>query len=328
MHVLVTGGAGFIGSHLCRRLLAEGDQVTAVDNFDPFYPREMKRRAVKDLLAQGGFRLLEHDILQPERLSKALEGSGIDLFVHLAAKAGVRPSIEKPNDYLRVNIEGTSNMLDLASRLGVRAFIQGSSSSVYGDRTAVPFSESDPAGLPISPYAMSKRAAEMLAYTHHHLYGMAVHCLRFFTVYGPGQRPDLAIHKFARLMLDGNPIPLFGAGSTSRDYTYVEDIVDGIVRSANHALSHPPAYEIINLGHSSPVRLSDLVSMLGQALGIEPVIEFLPMQPGDVETTFANIEKAQGLLGYDPCISMEEGLRRFAVWFRQERARSTRSLLV
>ena len=242
MRILVTGGAGFIGSHLCERLVARGDDVVAVDSFDPFYDPATKRRNLAALEGEPRFRLVEADVCEPEALDAALGDGAFDVVVHLAARAGVRPSLERPLDYLRTNVEGTGAMLELARRRGTGAFVLGSSSSVYGDAAHVPFSESDPVGRPISPYAASKRAAELVGHTYAHLYGMSVLCLRFFTVYGPRQRPDLAIHKFARLMAEGGELPVYGDGGTERDYTYVDDIVQGIEGGIRYALAHPGAF--------------------------------------------------------------------------------------
>ncbi|MEW5927618.1 MAG: NAD-dependent epimerase/dehydratase family protein [Gemmatimonadota bacterium] len=318
MRILVTGGAGFIGSHLCERLVARGDDVVAVDNFDPFYDPAVKRRNLAALEGSPRFRPVEGDVCEPEALDAALGDAAFDVVVHLAARAGVRPSLERPLDYVRTNVEGTAAMLELARRRGTGAFVLGSSSSVYGDAAHVPFSESDPVGRPISPYAASKRGAELLGHTYAHLYGMAVLCLRFFTVYGPRQRPDLAIHKFARLMLDGGEVPVYGDGTTERDYTYVDDIVQGVEGGIRWALAHPGAFEVMNLGESRTVSLAELLELLSAALGVEPRIRRLPAQPGDVARTFANVDKARSLLGYDPRVPVEEGIRRFVRWLRDE----------
>jgi UDP-glucuronate 4-epimerase len=321
VNVLVTGGAGFIGSHLCQRLLGRGDSVVCVDNFDPFYDPAVKRRTVEALARSPGFRLAEADIRDVDALAAAVGGERVDAIVHLAARAGVRPSIEDPLLYTRVNVEGTVAMLELARRLGVRPFVFGSSSSVYGNSAPVPFREDDAVAFPISPYAATKRAGELLCHTYAHLHGLATVCLRFFTVYGPRQRPDLAIHKFARLMAAGEPIPFFGDGSTRRDYTYVDDIVQGIEGAMAYAAAHPGCYEVFNLGESDTVPLARLVELLGAALGVEPVLRRLPAQPGDVEQTFADVSRAREMLGYAPGVHIEEGIPRFVEWFRAERAR-------
>ncbi len=314
MHILVTGGAGFIGSHLCRRLLNDDHRVTAVDNFDPFYPRAIKEEGIEDFPAHL-FTLIEADICHTDTLLQALHGRGVDAIVHLAAKAGVRPSIEAPMAYERTNVGGTQSMLEVAQELGIDTFIYGSSSSVYGNNDAVPFSEDDPVPHPISPYAATKRSGELLAHTFHHLYDLTVHCLRFFTVYGPRQRPDLAIHKFARQLLTDQPITMYGDGTSSRDYTYVTDIVDGILRSLRRATSRDaPEYEIINLGGSETTKLKELITGIAEAMDISPEIKRLPEQPGDVERTYADISKARSLLGYEPDTPIQDGLQSFADW--------------
>lgn len=324
MHVIVTGGAGFIGGHLCARLLQQGHTVTAVDNFDPFYDPAIKRGTVEELSRHPGFRLVEADVCDADRLQGALAAAGVgegsvDAIVHLAARAGVRPSIQQPAAYSHINVEGTSAALELARRLGIGAFVFGSSSSVYGNRAEVPFREDDPAAAPISPYAATKRSGELVCHAHHHLYDTSIVCLRFFTVYGPRQRPDLAIHRFARLMHEGRPIPFFGDGSTKRDYTYVDDIVQGVEGAIRLATSRPGVFEIVNLGESETVTLERLVQLLASAMGVEPVLERLPMQPGDVERTCADITRARTLLGYDPRTRIEEGIPRFVEWFRSSR---------
>jgi UDP-glucuronate 4-epimerase len=320
VRILVTGGAGFIGSHLCERLVARGDDVVAVDNLDPFYDPAVKRRNLAALEGSPRFRLVEGDVCEPEALDAALGEGAFDGVVHLAARAGVRPSLERPLDYVRTNVEGTAAMLELARKRGIGAFVLGSSSSVYGDAAHVPFAESDPVGRPISPYAASKRGAELLGHTYAHLYGMSVLCLRFFTVYGPRQRPDLAIHKFARLMADGGELPVYGDGTTERDYTYVDDVVQGVEGAIRYALVHPGAFEIVNLGESRTVSMAELLALLAGELGVEPRIHRLPAQPGDVARTFASVDKARSLLGYDPRVPIEEGIRRFVRWLGREGA--------
>jgi len=316
MHVCVTGGAGFIGGHLCRGLLNDGHRVTAIDNFDPFYPRAMKEEGIEDFPAHS-FTLVETDICDSDAILQALHARDVDAIIHLAAKAGVRPSIEAPGAYERVNVGGTRSMLEVAEQLGIDPFIYGSSSSVYGNNETGTFAEDDPVGRPISPYAATKRSGELLAHTFHHLYDVTVHCLRFFTVYGPRQRPDLAIHKFARQLLTGQPITMYGDGTSSRDYTYVDDIVDGMLRSLRRATSlDDPEYEIINLGGSETTQLKDLISGIAGAMGITPEIEQLPRQPGDVRRTYADISKARALLGWAPETPIEEGLELFADWVR------------
>ncbi len=314
MHTLVTGGAGFIGGHLCRRLLDEGYQVTAIDNFDPFYPRAIKEEGIGDFPRER-FTLIETDICNTDSILQALHSRDLDAIVHLAARAGVRPSIEAPMAYEETNVGGTQSMLEVTQELGIDTFLYGSSSSVYGNNEKVPFSEDDPVGEPISPYAATKRSGELLAHTFHHLYDLKVHCLRFFTVYGPRQRPDLAIHKFARQLLTDQPITMYGDGTSSRDYTYVADIVDGIIRSLRRAGGlNNPEYEIINLGGAETTQLKDLIAGIGEAMDIAPTIEQLPEQPGDVRRTYADISKARELLGYEPGTPIEEGLGKFADW--------------
>jgi UDP-glucuronate 4-epimerase len=317
--VLVTGGAGFIGSHLCERLLARGVRVLAVDNFDPFYEESIKRRNLRAIAADPGFRLIERDIRDTDAIVAACEaeGSAPDAIVHLAARAGVRPSIEQPVLYSQVNVEGTTSMLEVARRLGTRSFLFGSSSSVYGDSAPVPFREDDVVARPISPYAATKRAGELLCHTYHHLHGISTVCLRFFTVYGPRQRPDLAIHKFARLISSGEPVPMFGDGSTERDYTFVDDIVTGI-EGALRIGAQPDRFEIVNLGGSQTTSLTRLIELIGAAFGVTPRIEQYPAQPGDVRRTFADVSTAGRLWGYSPAVGIEDGIGRFVEWFRGE----------
>jgi UDP-glucuronate 4-epimerase len=323
MNVLVTGGAGFIGSHLCERLLRRGHIVWAIDNFDPFYDPAIKEANVARLNLWPGFRLLRLDIRDPGPLLAALNernGPAFDVVVHLAARAGVRPSIEEPLLYSQVNLDGTVALLEIARQLRITRFVFGSSSSVYGNNETVPFAENQPVDHPISPYAATKRAGELLCHTYHHLYGMGIACLRFFTVYGPGQRPDLAIHKFTSLITAGKPVPMFGDGTTERDYTYVDDIVDGIEGSIEYTATHPGSFEILNLGGSRTTSLRRLVELIAAEVGREPVIQRLPMQPGDVLRTFADVRKAHALLGYDPRVRIEEGIPRFVDWYTRWKA--------
>lgn len=308
--VLITGAAGFIGSHLVDRLLAEGHRVTGVDNFDPFYPRDTKERNVAVHAGAANYRLVEADIRDLDVLRARLDGP-YDTIVHLAARAGVRPSILDPLGYQDVNVRGTQNLLELARVLQVPQFVFASSSSVYGVNPNVPWRESDHVLLPISPYASTKVSGELLGHVYSHLYGIRFVALRFFTVYGPRQRPDLAIHKFARRMLDGKPIPVFGDGSTRRDYTFVDDTVAGIRAAMDYERS---LFEVINLGNNQTVSLAEMIAALQGALGVEPAIERQPEQPGDVPQTWADVAKARELLGYDPRTPFAEGLRRFAEW--------------
>jgi len=310
--ILVTGGAGFIGSHLTDRLLADGRPVVALDNFDPFYDESWKRKNIEAALRHPAYRLVRGDIRDAAALDDAFGGAPIDAVVHLAARAGVRPSIEDPAGYVSVNLDGTVSLLEACRRRGVGRFVFGSSSSVYGNNEKVPFAEDDPVDHPISPYAATKRGGELLAHTYHHLFGMKVACLRFFTVFGPRQRPDLAIRKFAMLMADGRELPVFGDGTSGRDYTYVSDIVDGVVRSLDRA----SGFHIWNLGGSHPVALNDLVATLARGLGKQPRIQRLPPQPGDVNRTWADVSRAKRDLDWAPRTGFQEGMDSFFAWFR------------
>ncbi|MCS4101397.1 nucleoside-diphosphate-sugar epimerase [Salinibacter ruber] len=294
----------------------DGHRVVTIDNFDPFYPRSIKEEGIEDLPRER-FTLIETNICNTRAILQSLHTRDVDAVIHLAAKAGVRPSIEAPGAYEQANVAGTQSMLEVAQRLDVDTFLFGSSSSVYGNNEKVPFAEDDPVRHPISPYAATKRSGELLAHTFHHLYDITVHCLRFFTVYGPRQRPDLAIHKFARQLLTDQPITMYGDGTSRRDYTYVDDIVDGVVRSLHRAKNlDAPEYEIINLGGSETTQLKDLISAIADAMGMTPEIKQLPEQPGDIERTYADISKARDLLGYEPDTPIEEGLRVFADWVK------------
>lgn len=320
MTVIVTGAAGFIGSHVVERLLARGERVIGVDNFDPFYDPAVKRRNLRAAFASGAFHLVEADIRDGAALTAAVRaagGDGAQAVVHLAARAGVRPSIQEPLLYSQVNVDGTVAVLEMARALGTGRFVFGSSSSVYGNAPTVPFSESDPVDEPISPYAATKRAGELACRTWHHLYGMSVACVRFFTVYGPRQRPDLAIHAFARRMSRCEPLTLFGDGSSRRDYTYVSDIVDG-TEAALAFTAGEPRYDVFNLGESQTTTLLRLVELLSAAMDLTPRIEWLPAQPGDVERTFADVSKARRVLGYAPRVPVEDGIPLFIEWFRAQ----------
>jgi len=308
---LVTGAAGFIGSHLCERLLADGWAVTGVDNFDDFYDPQIKRRNIAKCLTSGSFRLVEADIRDSATLDEAID-NGVEVVVHLAAKAGVRPSIIEPVLYADVNVTGTVVLLELAKTHKIGKFIFGSSSSVYGNNEKVPFAEDDNVDFPISPYAATKKAGELICHTYHHLCGMAVTCLRFFTVYGPRQRPDLAIHKFARLIQQGKPVPVYGDGLMMRDFTYIDDIIDGTVA----AIDKCEGFNIYNLGESRPITVNALIAEIENALGKKALKEHLPLQPGDVERTYANITKATRELGYHPATSIQAGLKTFTAWLR------------
>jgi len=312
--VLVTGGAGFIGSHLVERLLGEGGwRVHVVDDFNDFYDPALKRRNVAPHAGREDFRLHEADIRDRAALERVFDAGEFDCVVHLAARAGVRPSLSEPLLYAETNITGTLNLLELARRREVPQFVFGSSSSVYGENEKVPFAEDDPVANPISPYAATKAAGELLCHTYSHLFGLRCVALRFFTVYGARQRPDLAIRKFASLISAGRPVPVFGDGTTRRDYTYVDDIIAGVRAAMDYRASR---YEVINLGESRTVELRELIALLERELGRAALIERRPLQPGDVPQTFADISKARALLGYDPRTPIEEGLRRFVAWFK------------
>ncbi|MFQ5889875.1 MAG: GDP-mannose 4,6-dehydratase [Gemmatimonadota bacterium] len=319
--VLVTGAAGFIGSHLCERLLADGHAVWALDNLDPFYSPDVKRANLETALAHPRMHFVEGDIRDGVLLDGLFGSVPFDTVVHLAARPGVRPSIEEPELCFDVNVAGTVSVLQAMRRHHVSLLLLGSSSSVYGETDEVPFREEMAADRPISPYAASKRAAELICHSYHHLYRLSVYCLRFFTVYGPRQRPDLAIHKFVRLMAAGEKIPVYGDGSSGRDYTYIDDIIEGVVRALARLRGEArsgPVFHTLNLGRSDPIQLSELVRLLGRELGIRPRVDRLPMQPGDVSITFASAENAESVLGYTPRVEIEEGVRRFVEWFRAQ----------
>ena len=309
-HVLITGAAGFIGSSLSQRLLAEGHSVVGLDSFTDAYPVARKERNVAALVEYPGFRLVRGDIRDVGALDAALSGPTPDVIVHLAALAGVRTSLQQPDAYADVNVTGTVRLLEAMRARNLDRLVFASSSSVYGARRDAPFRETDNVDLAASPYAATKRAGELLCATWHHLYGVQSTCLRFFTVYGPRQRPDMAIHKFARRIRAGHAVPMFGTGASVRDYTYIDDIVAGIVA----AIERPLGHVVINLGGGAPVSLSDLVAAIGGVLERPVRIEHLPEQPGDVPLTAADISRARALLDYEPAVSLQDGLRRFAAW--------------
>lgn len=309
-HALVTGGAGFIGSHLVEQLLTEGWQVTVVDNFDSFYDITFKERNIRTQLSQPNYRLVRADIRDLPAIRTAL-AEEYQVVIHLAAKAGVRPSIQDPVTCQQVNVQGTQNILELAKERGIKQFIFASSSSVYGLNPDVPWREDNHMLLPVSPYAATKIAGELIGHVYSNLYGIRFIALRFFTVFGPRQRPDLAIHKFARLMLEGKPLPVYGDGLTCRDYTYIDDIVQGIRAAIKYNKTN---YEVFNLGNNCTVTLSDLIQALEEALGVEARLQRLPEQPGDVQRTYACIEKANRLLGYEPKTDITTGLKSFVQW--------------
>ncbi len=307
---LVTGAAGFIGSHLVETLLEEGHRVVGLDNFDHFYDPEVKRRNVERALAFPRFRLVEGDIRDLELVEGLLADERISTVVHLAARAGVRPSIEQPMLYTSVNLDGTSSILEAMRRRGVSRLLFASSSSVYGNNESLPFRETDNVDHPISPYAATKKAGELLCHTYHHLFGIDVACLRFFTVYGPRQRPEMAIHKFTRMMAAGEEIPMYGDGSSARDYTYIDDIVQGILAIDRNFTG----YRIINLGESETTTLARLIELIADELGVTPRIDAMPLQPGDVRITYADIDAARAL-GYAPVTRIEEGIGKFVRWY-------------
>lgn len=311
MKAVVTGAAGFIGSHLTERLLQDGHAVIGMDSFDTFYDPQIKRRNIAKALSHPSFRLVEADIRDQAAMERAI-GDDIDVIVHLAARAGVQPSIEQPALYADVNINGTVVLLEIARTRRIKKFVFASSSSVYGNNKKVPFCETDNVDFPISPYAATKKAGELICHTYHHLYDIGMTCLRFFTVYGPRQRPDLAIHKFARLIEAGEPIPIFGDGTMRRDFTYIDDIINGVVA----AIDRCAGYNIYNLGESRPICVSDLIAEIEKALGKTAARDYLPTQPGDVDQTYADVAKAQRELGYRPATHIADGLAEFVRWFR------------
>jgi len=315
-HVCLTGGAGFIGSHLTRRLLDRGARVTVLDDFNDFYDPAIKRENVAPFLGRAAYRLVEGDIRDAALVEKVFAGNDFTAVVHLAARAGVRPSLAEPILYEEVNCIGSLRLLEAARHHGPANFVFGSSSSVYGINDKVPFAEDDPVEQPISPYATTKRTGELLCYNYHHLYGLRCSCLRFFTVYGPAQRPEMAIHKFTDLLARGEAVPLYGDGSSRRDYTYVDDVVDGILA----AMELSPGFEIFNLGGAETTALADLVRWIAAELEVEPRIDYLPDQPGDVPITYADVGKAGRLLGYSPKVPIREGLARFVSWYRERRS--------
>ncbi len=308
--VLLTGGAGFIGSHLAEALLARGCELLVLDDLNDYYDPALKRANLEAVRRAGPFEFAQGDICDAPLVEPLLARFRPTAVVHLAARAGVRPSLEQPALYQRVNVEGTAVLLEAARRHGVQRFVFASSSSVYGAASQVPFSENDPVRAPISPYAASKIAGEALCHVYSHLHGMRIVCLRFFTVYGPRQRPDLAIRKFAESIAAGRPIPVFGDGSTGRDYTYIDDIVAGILA----AMAYDAEFEVFNLGNSSPVLLREMIATLERVLGKEAVIDRQPLQPGDVPITYADISKAKRLLGWAPRTVLETGVRRMVEW--------------
>lgn len=343
MTYLITGASGFIGSNLTKFLLQEGHHVINVDNFDSFYDYKVKIKntlksvgenidfpftnrdadieTLQSIVNKDNYTLYFQDIRDKKGLECIFKNHSIDLIIHIAALAGVRPSIDRPLDYESVNIRGTMNLWEFCKEFGVKKFVCASSSSVYGNNEFVPFSEKDNVDRPISPYAATKKCGEILGHVYHHLYEIDMIQLRFFTVYGPGQRPDLAIHKFTKNIIENQPIPFYGDGSTARDYTFIEDIIDGIVKSIRYLENHHDVYEIINLGESEVITLKEMVETIEKVVGKKAIIERLPMQPGDVQRTNANIEKAKKILGYQPKTSFEQGVTKFVEWFLTEKAK-------
>ena len=316
-HILITGGAGFIGSHVTRRLLGRGERVTALDDFNDFYDPSLKRTNAAEFAGRDDWRMVEGDIRDAALVERLFAESRFDAVIHLAARAGVRPSLAEPILYEDVNCIGTLRLLEAARRHGPSNFVFASSSSVYGINEKVPFAEDDPVDRPISPYATTKRAGELLCFNYSHLYGLRTSCLRFFTVYGPSQRPEMAIAKFTDLLARGKSVPLYGTGQTRRDYTFIDDIVDGVVA----ALDLAPKFEIFNLGGSQTTALIDLVHWIAAELGVEAKVEMHPEQPGDVPITFADVTKAGRMLGYSPKVPIREGLARYVAWYRARAAR-------
>lgn len=315
MKILVTGAAGFIGSHVCKHFTALGNHVIGIDNFDPFYPKKFKNLNIAALKGNDLFQFHEADIRDAKALNTIFSENQVDQVIHLAAKAGVRPSIESIADYYDVNVNGTVCLLEAMRANNVKKMLFASSSSVYGNNPKVPFSEADTVDNPISPYASTKKSGELLCHVYCHLYGFDITCLRFFTVFGPGQRPDLAIHKFTRLIDEGKSIPFYGDGSTSRDYTYVDDIVNGISCASNNL----GGYKLFNLGESRVITLKKMVETIETSLGKKAVLDKLPLQPGDVSITYADISKAKAEIGYDPKYGIETGIDKFVAWYNDNK---------
>lgn len=307
----VTGGAGFIGSHLCEALLVQGHSVVCFDNFNDYYDPQIKRQNIKWLTGKENFTLIEGDFLDLGLLRQLFQNQRIDVIVHLGARAGVRPSLKNPLLYQQVNVQGTNYLLEIAKEFETSKFIFASSSSVYGENKKVPFSEDDFVDHPISPYAATKKAGELICYTYHHLYNIPVTCLRFFTVYGPRQRPDMAIHKFTNSIYHGEKITRYGDGDSRRDYTYISDIIDGICKSIEYCKS----YHIYNLGESKTIELKRLIEIISNCLGKKADIQVLPIQPGDVPITYADISKARNEIGYDPKVDIVTGVENFVKWY-------------
>ncbi len=312
--ILITGGSGFIGSTLSESLI-ENNKIINIDNFNDFYNPDIKRNNIKKLIDFRNYVLIENDIRNAKILNEIFERHKPDIVIHIAAMAGVHPSINSPELYEEVNVRGTINILQAMKKHGARNLIFASSSSVYGNDSKIPFKEDEPLGKVISPYAATKKSNEDFCYVYHHLYGLNIIALRFFTVYGPRQRPDLAIHKFTRMILNGEPIPFYGDGTTMRDYAYIDDVVRGINASVEYVLSNKNVFEIINLSGNKPVTLNEMVAQIEKATGKKAIINKLPMQPGDVIRTYADISKAQRLLNFQPNTPFEEGIQKFVDWY-------------
>lgn len=311
MNILVTGAAGFIGSHVCEHFLRGGNTVIGLDNFDNFYSREIKEQNIAEIKKNSAFYFYEIDIRDQESLRNLFTKHNFDLVIHLAAKAGVRPSMDAIAEYYDVNVNGTLSLLEIMKLFNVTKVIFASSSSVYGNNFKVPFSEIDRVDNPISPYAATKKSGELLCHVYSHLFGFDITCLRLFTVFGPRQRPDLAIHKFTKLISEGNPIPVFGDGYTSRDYTFINDIVNGI----DCATKHLSGYKIYNLGESRVISLTSLINTIEEVLGKKALLSYMPFQPGDVNITFADISKAKSEIGYNPQYNIKQGISEFVKWY-------------
>ncbi|NCG00146.1 MAG: NAD-dependent epimerase/dehydratase family protein [Planctomycetia bacterium] len=316
--VLVTGGAGFIGSHVCERLLSRGDEVICLDNLDDYYDPAIKRSHLHHLSALEGFTSVTGDIRDPQLLEHIARNHRIDGIIHLAARAGVRPSIQEPALYVDVNLNGTTQLLEMARNHSIDHFVFASSSSVYGDRNEVPFRETDPVDQPVSPYAATKKAGEVICHAFHHLHDINIFCLRYFTVYGPRQRPEMAIHRFTSMIQQGQAIPMFGDGSMERDFTYIDDIVTGTIS----ALDRVSGFEILNLGNHRSIRLDGLIELIGKSCGLPVEIDRLPAPAGDVSRTCASIDKANQFLGYSPQTSIEDGVEKFVSWFNAQQQKN------
>ncbi|OFW49195.1 MAG: epimerase [Actinobacteria bacterium RBG_13_35_12] len=315
MNIAVTGGAGFIGSHLCEKLISLGSKIICIDDFDDFYNPAIKEDNISEVTGDNNFKLYRSDITSLEQMEKIFSENSIDMMIHLAARAGVRPSIQNPILYERVNILGTMNLLECCKKYNISKFIFASSSSVYGGNKKIPFSEEDNVDCPISPYAATKKAGELICHTYHNLYKISIFCFRFFNVYGPRQRPETAIHKFTRQILNGEDIEIYGDGSSSRDYTYIDDVISGILSG----LDRIKGFEVINLGNSNTVKLIDLIRLIEITTGEKGQLKFVKSQPGDVFMTHADIRKARKMLKYLPKTNIKEGLVKFVNWYKEKR---------